>query len=58
MRPYSLWMMQRSRDVYRELTPTERERADDWLVSVGGETSRDFADPPRLRREGLSVAPE
>lgn len=56
VRPYSLWMMQRARDVYRGLAGDERARADAWLASVGGEAFRDFVDPPRLVRSGLSVA--
>ena len=55
VRPYSLWMMQRSRDVYRGLNATERAIADRLLISVGGKRFIDFADPPRLARDGLSV---
>jgi glutathione S-transferase len=54
--PYSLWMMQRARDVYAGLAGEERARADAWLASVGGAAFRDFIDPPRLVRSGLSVA--
>jgi hypothetical protein len=56
VRPYSLWMLQRARDVYRELSSAESERADTWLDSVGGVQFRKFVDPPRLARDGLSVA--
>lgn len=56
VRPYSLWMLQRARDVYRGLAPDERLRADAWLDRVGGEVFREIADPPRLVRRGLSVA--
>lgn len=56
IRPYSLWMMQRARDVYLSLEGVERKNADEWLTSVGGERFRVFADPPRLKRSGLSVA--
>lgn len=56
VRPYSLWMMQRARDVYASLKGDERLRADAWLASVGGEAFRDYIDPPRLVRSGLSVA--
>lgn len=56
VRPYSLWMLQRARDCYRELPPAERERADRWLDAVGGQSFRDFPDPPRLTRAGMSVA--
>ncbi len=55
-RTYSLWMMQRSRDVYRSLQGVERERADAWLDAVGGAAFREYVDPPRVVRSGLSVA--
>ncbi|MGE0348924.1 glutathione S-transferase [Hydrogenophaga sp.] len=57
IRPYSLWMLQRARDAYRALEGTDRERADAWLDRVGGGSFRDFQDPPRLVRRGLTVAP-
>jgi glutathione S-transferase len=56
VRPYSLWMLQRARDAYRALAPDARDRADRWLETVGGQAFRDFADPPCLRRDGMSVA--
>lgn len=56
VRPYALWMLQRSRDIYRSLDASERSRADAWLDSVGGQAFRDFSDPPRLARSGMSVA--
>lgn len=56
VRPYSLWMLQRARDVYKSLTAAERPRADALLDRIGGETFRDFQDPPRLVRSGLTVA--
>ncbi len=55
VRPYSLWMMQRARDVYASLSAAERERADGWLDVIGGQVFREFIDPPRLARHGLSV---
>lgn len=58
VRPYSLWMMQRARDVYRALAGDERRRADAWLDRIGGDGFRTFEDPPRLVRSGLSVAVE
>lgn len=54
--PYSLWMLQRARDVYRALSAADRERADQLLASVGGAAFMDFPDPPRLQRDGLSAA--
>lgn len=58
VRPYSLWMLQRARDVYRSLSDAERSRADALLTRVGGEAFQAFPDPPRLVRKGLSVAAE
>ncbi|MCM5682211.1 glutathione S-transferase N-terminal domain-containing protein [Schlegelella sp. S2-27] len=57
VRPYSLWMLQRARDAYRALAPADRGRADALLARIGGERFAHFDDPPRLRRDGLSVAP-
>lgn len=56
VRPYALWMLQRARDIYRALEPADRTRADQWLDAIGGTTFRDFQDPPRLVRDGMSVA--
>ena len=56
VRPYSLWMLQRVLDTRRELTPPQRERADQLLDAVGGAGYRGFQDLPRLARAGLSVA--
>lgn len=56
VRPYSLWMMQRARDVYESLAGDERARADAWLDSIGGQAFREYQGPPRLVRSGLSVA--
>lgn len=53
--PYSLWMLQRARDVYRELDGAARDAADAMLKSVLGEGFIAFADPPRLARQGMSV---
>ena len=57
VRPYSLWMLQRARDCYRALQDADRARADALLDAIGGAAFRDFADPPPLRRAGMSVAP-
>lgn len=56
VRPYALWMLQRVRDIYRALKPMERTQADQLLDAIGGNTFRDFQDPPRLVRDGMSVA--
>jgi len=53
--PYSLWMLQRARDVYLGLDDAARSAADKLLASVGGEGFMEFADPPRLARAGMSV---
>jgi glutathione S-transferase len=57
VRPYSLWMLQRARDVYRELSGATRASADRWLDAIGGQAFREMPDPPRLERDGMSVAP-
>lgn len=56
VRAYSLWMMQRARDAYRALTADERAQADALLDAVGGQAFKAFGDPPRLVRDGMSVA--
>jgi glutathione S-transferase len=53
--PYSLWMLQRARDVYLGLDGAAREAADRLLMSVGGKGFIEFVDPPRLARHGMSV---
>jgi glutathione S-transferase len=58
VRPYSLWMAQRARDIYLALQGRERARADALLARVGGDLFRNFPDPPRLARRGLSVSPQ
>lgn len=56
VRPYSLWMLQRARNVYLSLQGAERARADAWLERIGGQGFRALQDAPRLVRSGLSVA--
>ncbi len=55
--PYTLWMAQRTLDVYRTTHPYGQAQVRDWLASVGGS---DFLELniPRLRRNGLRVVPE
>ena len=48
VRPYSLWMMQRARDTYLGLADADH---------IGGDRFRAFEAPPRVARDGLSVAP-
>lgn len=57
IRPYSLWMLQRARDYYQSLNVQEKASVDQLLLQAGGEAFRDFEDPPRLARHGLSVRP-
>jgi glutathione S-transferase len=55
--PYTLWMAQRTQDVYRTMNEQEQAQVRDWLVSVGGSHFLEL-DIPRLRRSGLRVVPE
>lgn len=55
--PYSLWMAQRTLDVYRQMTATEQAGVRSWLQTVGGERLLAL-QIPRLRRVGLRVAPD
>jgi hypothetical protein len=54
-RPYALWMLQRAREAYLATEGAERARADLLLQQVGGQAFMAFPDPPRLRRDGMSV---
>ncbi len=56
IRCYSLWMLQRARDTYKKLNQAERLQAQKLLDSVDGELFKNFDDPPRLLRAGMSVA--
>lgn len=55
--PYTLWMAQRTLDVFHAMNPEEQRRVQNWLASVGGERLLAL-DIPRLRRLGLRVMPE
>lgn len=55
--PYTLWMVQRSQDVYRAMAPDDQVAVRAWLATVGGARWLEI-DVPRLRRCGLRVAPE
>lgn len=55
--PYSLWMAQRTLDVYRAMSPDDQRKVQQWLDSVGGRALLTLQFP-RLRRVGLSVMPE
>ena len=53
--PYSLWMIQRTLDLYKAMTQSDQSRVQEWLSSVGGaELLR--LQFPRLTRVGLRVA--
>ncbi|MEL7218398.1 MAG: glutathione S-transferase C-terminal domain-containing protein [Pseudomonadota bacterium] len=57
-RVFSLWMLQRALDYRQKLSPTDRERCDALMRSVGGEQLIDFPMPVRLAYEDhtLTVA--
>ena len=55
--PYSLWMAQRTLDVYRGMSPVEQQQVRAWLASIGCEQLLAL-DIPRLRLHGLRVAVE
>ncbi len=53
--PYTLWMAQRTLDVFRGMNQQEQEQVRAWLASVGGERLLAL-DIPRLRLQGVRVA--
>lgn len=55
IRPYSFWMLQRARDAYVQMAPTERQAADELLARIDGAGFKGFQDPPRVERDILSV---
>jgi len=55
--PYTLWMAQRTLDVFRSMNPLEQAQVRAWLASVGGERLLAL-DIPRLRLQGVRVAAE
>lgn len=54
-KPYSLWMLQRVRDAWRELGGTNHAGLEAFLERVDGQVFRGFRDPPRLERHIMSV---
>lgn len=56
--PFSLWMIQRALDAYRQFSDDDKQRADAWLNSVGGRDAMQLQIKPRLKRLALHVAPE
>ena len=55
--PYTLWMAQRTLDVYHAMGTAEQGRVQDWLRGLGGERLLAL-DIPRLQRQGLRVRAE
>jgi len=55
--PYTLWMAQRTLDVYRAMSPDEQAQVRAWALPLGGERFLQM-DIPRLRISGVRVAPE
>lgn len=55
LRPYSLWMLQRARDQYSALEGTALSLADELFDKVGGGAFKNYQDPLRLERMGMSV---
>lgn len=54
-KPYSLWMLQRVRDAWREMDRTGHASLSPFLEQIDGQAFRDFMDPPRLERHIMSV---
>jgi glutathione S-transferase len=54
--PYTLWMAQRTLDVYRAMAPDEQAQVAAWLATLGGERLLRM-DIARLRLAGVRVAP-
>lgn len=55
--PYTLWMAQRTLDIYHAMPAHAQAAVREWLSEVGG-TAFLTLDIPRLRRSGLRVVPE
>ncbi|MBK7684993.1 MAG: glutathione S-transferase family protein [Rhodocyclaceae bacterium] len=55
--PYTLWMAQRTLDVYRQMPADEQQSVRDWLTPLGG-ASLLALDIPRLKLHGLRVTPD
>ena len=53
--PYSLWMAQRTLDVYRGMNATDQAQVRQWMTDLGGERLLDL-NLPRLRLHGVRVA--
>ncbi len=53
--PYSLWMLQRSLDVYRSFSEPERKRVDESLVGSGWETVLAYQPRHRLGKKNFQL---
>lgn len=53
--PFSLWMAQRTRDVFDNLPPDEKTAVETWVAPLGGQVFLDM-DLPRLKRINVRVA--
>jgi hypothetical protein len=53
--PYSLWMAQRTLDVFREMSASDQAQVRHWLTGLGGERLLAL-DLPRLNIHGVRVA--
>lgn len=56
VRPYSLWMLQRARQLWHALPQDARPAAAQLLEATGGQRFARMDEPPALERHGLSVA--
>ena len=54
--PYTLWMAQRTLDVYRAMAPHEQAQVRAWLAPLGGLRLLEL-EIPRLRISGVRVVP-
>ncbi|MBK9521274.1 MAG: glutathione S-transferase family protein [Rhodocyclaceae bacterium] len=55
--PYTLWMAQRAKDVYQQMSADEQQSVRDWLTPLGG-ASLLALNVPRLKLHGLRVTPD
>jgi glutathione S-transferase len=55
--PYSLWMAQRTLDIYHAMNSGDQAKVREWLASVGGERFLSLSIP-HLRRQDVHVVPE
>lgn len=55
--PYALWMLQRVHDEYARMSEPDAAAVRQWLNAVGGDRILAI-EIPRVRRVGLSIAPE